>query len=380
MASRGRGHLGPAHEISLESQDLISKYRLYLLNDCGVARNSAKSNLNIIYSWSRFLDVATMTTDDILRAKIALEDTGLKQNTRRVYISKFFRFSRWCYENGNKNIDVDRLMKIKIPRRDWNTRTAEGMLTPDEVNIIIQTSRSPRDRAIFTLLYEGGFRPVEVVRLTWGQVKFDEYGVIINVSDKTGIARYIRLIASKELLARWKDATPGPTGPTDPVFVKIHKPYDAIHYNLVWTILRDLVKQAKIDKPVSPYLFRHSRITHMIEQEIPESVVKMQHWGNMRTGMLATYTHLTGNHIDEVLLDRAGIRRSEKRRDKNAMSPSQCPRCNYINPPTSQFCSTCGMSLTEDQRSKEETIRRIMSDTDLLVEYALWRKGREGTE
>ncbi len=371
---------GTSRDISPESTDLINKYRIYLLNDCGVARSTARTEIDIIRSWSNYLDVSTMTTDDILLAKIQIEDRGLTQNSRRTYLSKFFRFARWCSENGNENIDVKRLSKIKIPKIDWRTRTAEGMLTPDEVQKIIQCAKTTRDKALFTILYEGGFRPIEVIRLKWGQVKFDQYGVVVNVADKTGMPRYIRLLSSREFLARWKDATPGGTGPADTVFVKIHKPHTAIQYNLVWTILKNLVKEAGISKPVSPYLFRHSRITHMMEQEIPESVVKMQHWGNMRTGMLATYTHLTGTHIDDVLLDRAGIRKSRKRRDKNAMSPIQCPRCNYINHPSAQFCSSCGLPTSGDQRTKEEQIRKIMSDTDLLLEYAQWRKAREENE
>ena len=70
------------------------------------------------------------------------------------------------------------------------TKTAADLLTPDEVGAFIRSCKSVRDLAFYMALYEGGFRVGELGKLTWGQVKFDEYGVAINVDFKTGKPRY----------------------------------------------------------------------------------------------------------------------------------------------------------------------------------------------
>ncbi len=52
------------------------------------------------------------------------------------------------------------------------------------------------------MLYEGGFRVGIIGTMRWGDVKFDRYGVIVNVNFKTGIPRYVRIIMGKEYLAQ----------------------------------------------------------------------------------------------------------------------------------------------------------------------------------
>ena len=88
------------------------------------------------------------------------------------------------------------------------TRTVETIPTPDEVEAIIRACQSPRDRALFGMLWDGGFRIVELGTLTWGQVKFDQFGCAINVNAKTEYARYVRLLGSSAYLAQWRDCYP----------------------------------------------------------------------------------------------------------------------------------------------------------------------------
>ncbi len=59
------------------------------------------------------------------------------------------------------------------------------------------------DRAIIMMLYEGGFRIGEIGALKWGDLKFDEYGIVVNVRFKTEKPRYLRLVMAREHLAKW---------------------------------------------------------------------------------------------------------------------------------------------------------------------------------
>ena len=46
-------------------------------------------------------------------------------------------------------------------------------------------------------------------KLTWKQVKFTDWNVVINVNDKTERPRFIPLVMARSYLAQWKNDYPG---------------------------------------------------------------------------------------------------------------------------------------------------------------------------
>ena len=56
----------------------------------------------------------------------------------------------------------------------------------------------------------------------------------------------------------------------------------------------------------------------MVTQKIPESVIKLQAWGNIATPMMATYTHLSNDQMDDVLLEAAGVKRVGRPKGRRA--------------------------------------------------------------
>jgi integrase len=49
---------------------------------------------------------------------------------------------------------------------------------------------------LIAVLYESGLRIQELATLSWGQVKFNEYRLLINVNEKTGRLRHVRLLTA----------------------------------------------------------------------------------------------------------------------------------------------------------------------------------------
>jgi len=89
-----------------------------------------------------------------------------------------------------------------------------------------------RDRALISMLYEGGFRVKELGTLTWEQVTFDDHGLIVNVNMKTEKPRYVRMVASAPLLAQWKNDYPCAISPQGMVFISnLRRPlkYDSVN-------------------------------------------------------------------------------------------------------------------------------------------------------
>jgi len=297
------------------------------------------------------------------RIKTAIKDDGsprYKRNTIVDMVQMIKRFFIWLSENEYSKINIEKLRKIKTPRFDQGTITAEMLLSEGEVKTIIEAAMTSRDRALISVLYEGGFRIGEIGNLTWGQVKFTDWNVTVNTSEKTGKPRYIPLIASRAYLAQWRNDYPLPITQEAFVFLTTttHQP---LQYAGLLKQIRSLATRAGITKYIKPHLFRHSRITHLSQKGLNESVIKMMMWGDVNTDMMKVYQHLTNDDVDATIAELNGVSipdtPSDKKR-KRAMSPLQCPRCATVNSPTMKYCGNCGAPLTAD----EETMTSGMAD------------------
>jgi integrase/recombinase XerD len=261
-------------------------------------------------------------------------------------------------EEGYSAIPEKKLQQIKRPPQDAVTKTAEDLITADEIERMVTACTWTRDRALLLTLYEGGMRIGEIGTLTWGDVKFDEKGVVITVkSQKTEKARYLRLVMAREHLARWKADYPGEARADAPVFISTRR--EPLAYSTLTKQIQRIAKRAGMEKRITPHLFRHSRITDLVREGLPESTIKMMMWNNQGTDMLNRYTHLTGGDIDTQILEASGIRiRPEDARP--VLKPLQCSRCYAICAPTSRFCCECGNPLTEEAaKDLGETVHRL---------------------
>ena len=57
-------------------------------------------------------------------------------------------------------------------------------------------------------LYGGGFRVGEIGEMKWERFVIKGAGVMVNVTFKTMIPRYVRLVMAKEHLIKWKSDYP----------------------------------------------------------------------------------------------------------------------------------------------------------------------------
>lgn len=252
-----------------------------------------------------------------------------------------------------KELSLASIHGLERPDADMMTKTRADLLTESEIKKMIEACESTRDRAMLMMLYDGGFRIGELGKLTWRQIDFDQYGVVVNVDEKTGKPRYVRLLSASPYIAKWKDDYPFEPSGDNLVFVSLQK--KPISYNSTYRQIRRIAERAGIKTKVHPHIFRHSRVTSLMEKKIPESIIKKMMWGSLTTDMLSRYGHLVSTTTDDALLEAAGIKRADKQED-NALDPRQCPMCHLINGPTSRFCSQCGASLTDEGKVTKDTV------------------------
>lgn len=302
------------------------------------------------------------TTADVMKAIAAIRRLHLRPNTERKYILHIKQFFAWLDERGIAQVDIAKIDQVRAPAAEWVTKTPEQMLTIDEVQRIIGACRTSRDRAMLAMIYEGALRPVEITGAQWRQLEFDRYGAKFVTDGKTGKRRHIRLLMSAQYLAAWQADYPGGASPDAPIFVRLRGSPAKMTRGAMRKVIERAARRAGVEKPIHPYLFRHSRITHWVETGLSESVIKLQSWGNLKSPMLATYAHVSDAAIDRAMLEHAGIRQHEGKQEEP--KPIQCPQCDAVNAPKSPACYVCGCRLTPGAKY---TVEMLLAA--LLKEY-----------
>jgi len=286
-------------------------------------------------------------------------------NTLVDYLTILKKFYVWLYENQYTSIDREKIRKIKPPKVSLMTKTAEQLLTEEEVRKLITACTNSRDRALISMLYEGGFRIGEIASLKWRQLKFNEWNVAVNVDNKTLKPRYIPLVMARPYLSMWRNDRPLLLKDDGFVFLT-HGKHEPLQYRGFVKQLEKITKRAGILKHVTPHIFRHSRITHLINQGFGESKIKLMMWGDINTDMFQCYAHLTNSDIDDEIAQRNGISIPDQRKKSDALQPRQCMTCYHINEPTVKFCGNCGLPLTADAADK---LKEAKEESHRLPEY-----------
>lgn len=351
-------------QITKQDADLIREY----VADSQTVRNvGGKRSQKIVFvlvGLRRFIGPFTENSIADLYSGVAKVKGGTSQRgtpfanqTICDYLGMMKTFYRWLIEEGYVAIPEKKLDKIHVPKR-MTRKTANDLLTVSEITQMLDACRTSRERAFLSTLYEGGFRIGEIGQMVWNDIKFDGTGVVVNVNFKTGKDRYIRLVMAREHLIKWKSDYPLDPSGDNLVFLSelIIPPTRAALNKTLMVIAR----RAGIEKHFTPHVLRHSRITHLIQQGVNESVIKLMMWGSIDSKMFSTYAHLTGNDIDREINRLYGISNDELEATTNRMLPKICPHCKELHGPISKHCHICGHSLDDDTLGDDDDLQQFM--------------------
>ncbi|MDT8358519.1 MAG: tyrosine-type recombinase/integrase, partial [Methanomicrobiaceae archaeon] len=294
----------------LTQQDaaLIREFVFELQSSIDISIGRTNKLVYSIVGWRRFIGPFTENTITDLFAGIGKLKAGknekgrpFKQNTISDLIAILKQFYRWLIENEYSAIPEKKLQKIKVPVKDPMTKEASDLLSPSQITDLMNACIRSIDRALIMTMYEGGFRVGELGKMAWKDIVFDDHGVVVNVNFKTNKPRYVRLVMAREHLAKWRSDYPFLPEGNNLVFInERRKPL--MHGSIIKQLDR-IGERAGIKKHLTPHIFRHSRITHLIREGVSESVIKLMMWGTINSKMFHTYAHLTGNDIDNEILN-----------------------------------------------------------------------------
>jgi site-specific recombinase XerD/ribosomal protein L40E len=306
--------------------------------------------------------------EDMVNLIAKLEQKDYSEWTKHDYKVILRIFYKWL----RKDEYPEEVSWIKV-RESSNRKLPEEILTPEEINELVNAADHIRDKAFISTLYESGCRIGELLCLQIKHVQFDEFGAVLLVNGKTG-QRRVRVIASEPRLHQWIENHPFKENPDAPLWITIgtNSRYKVWNYGTAREVIKKVAKKVGIKKRVYPHLFRHSRATHLANH-LTEAQMKQYFGWVQGSDMASVYVHLSGRDVDNALLKLNGLNVPEEKKEIG-FKPLICPRCKAKNSPDAKFCSYCGMCLDEkiavqidDLRNKaDKLLTELVKNPEIL--------------
>ena len=256
--------------------------------------------LKIITTWLDKQECTTATKEDILDIIEHINTNGYEEWTKHGYKIAVKVFWRWLGKEA-----LISWIKTGKPNRQ---KLPEELLTPEEVQSMIEEAPNPRDRALIAVLYEsntriGEFGMIQMKHVVFETLKNTLTAVLI-VDGKTGMRR-IRIVQSAPDLQEWIKQHPNKEDPNAYVWIN-HRTHTRLSYFLFREILKTTAKAANIHKNVHPHLLRHSRSTQLATHLTESQLCYYSGWV-IGSNMASVYVHLSGRDIDNAIFEMNGI-------------------------------------------------------------------------
>jgi integrase/recombinase XerD len=339
--------------VNLLDQKLARLKKLY-------KKGKPKSELDLIISYVRYRRAENLSSDTILNDLKALIELSKVINKPIKELTESDVYDFFDHLNS-RSISTAALYKIKIKgffkfigredlamlckvkRSSSNKKLPEDLLNPEDIEHLIDSAQSLRDKAYIAVLYESGARRGELQEIQIKHIHFDENGAVITLpKGKTG-ARRIRIVYAAGYLRNWLENHPLKNNRDAWVWVSSRDETKVAEYRTLWGNLQRIAERASIEKRVNPHSFRHARATHLAK-DLTEQQLKVYLGWTAGSTMAAVYVHLSGKDLDQAILKLHGLATDEMKED-NALKTLKCPRCKEIQDKKALFCFKCGLPL-----------------------------------
>jgi len=323
--------------VSESNKKLLWKF----LRECsaeGLSEQRVRKYVSTFYTIFKLdptLDLKTAGEKELKDLMVEVNNSQYSEWTKtdlRIAIKKFYKTLNGGDEYPKK------VRWIKTTMKNNRKKLPDDLLSKEQVEQLIKACSNERDRALISILYEGGLRIGELHALRIKHFKFGDYGVKVTIPEgKTG-PRVIPIIESERYLRNWLEAHPF-KDPDSPMWVKMEQNknkavvmnYDTIRMMIRKKAARSGVPQSK----VNPHNFRHSRCTHLAKNLTEAQMCQYFGWVQ-GSNQAATYVHLSGRDLDKTIMQMHGLVEV-----KEEVEAKKCPRCGRMNPPKTKLCVQC---------------------------------------
>jgi integrase/recombinase XerD len=371
-------------DISARNKELIFAYRdaCLLQQTCGRTRLIRIMGALLLAARTLKRDFDTAARDDLQRliATWMARTPPYSAQTLGTYRSIIKRFYTWLANPAEFNRravapPIVNWITTHVRTNDKRKLQRNELLTPSEIQLVIETSRSVRDKAFVNVLWEAGARIAEIGNRYLHDVVPAPVGYTLELDGKTG-RRSVLVVSSAPLLAQWLNNHPFKTNPDAPLWVHEHAPTPRLlMYPAMRKLLNELFRTAGITKRVHPHLFRHSRATYCLATGLMTEAQAKAYFGwAPNSDQLATYAHLLASDANAAILRENNL--VEQKKVSEELKAVTCYRCQELNSPTSDYCARCNAVINlhkayEHQQLHDAKENLLRSMFKVLVEKGL---------
>lgn len=283
-------------------------FKAWLQLEKSLSDHSVEAYLGDIEKLTQFLSLQSPAPSiedlrlDHLRAFLKwIGGMGMTARSQSRIISGIRSFFKYCLLENLVRQDPTAL--LETPRLQ---RTLPDFLSVEEINRIVGSidlsqPEGERNRAILETMYSCGLRVSELVALRISSL-YPELGFIkvIGKGDKERLVpigntalKYIGIYRNQVRVH-----IPVKKGEEDILF--LNRRGAGLSRQMIFILLKELVREAGIKKTVSPHTFRHSFATHLVEGGADLRAVQ-EMLGHESITTTEIYTHLDRAYLRETL-------------------------------------------------------------------------------
>jgi len=304
--------------------------------------------------------------------------------TRKARTKRFFTWMEWMRVNKDK-LDEEKLdiKDTKPPycvrwikhKRVGNALEFEDL--PSEAEIVkiascVEGRYWQKNRALLLTLWETGASPIEILNLRIKDVAFNQYGGIVRFAPYTRKKtkqinklktpyryREVPIATSVPDLMAWISMHPDKDKPEAPLWTS--QKGGQLSYGEMYRKFKRAVKKAGIKKKLTPYSFRHQRLSALSDTLSMQELKRFAEHSKF-SNITARYIHTDGKAIQNKVYAERGVQVEDEKPKSSPLKVKVCPRCKHKNSPTFKFCAMCSMPLTT------ETMFEVQKRGELLAE------------
>jgi integrase/recombinase XerD len=283
-------------------------FKAWLQLEKSLSAHSVDAYLHDIDKLTQFLSTQSKsaTPDQVQPEDLSallrwVNELGMTASSQSRIVSGIRSFFKYCLLENIVKQDPTQLLETPRLRR-----LLPDFLTVDEINRIItcidlSKPEGERNRAILETLYSCGLRVSELVSLKLSAL-YPELG-FIKVTGKGDKERLVPIgeSALKYIgIYRHQVRVHHKIGKGQEDILFLNRRGSALTRQMIFILLKNLVKEAGIKKKVSPHTFRHSFATHLVEGGADLRAVQ-EMLGHESITTTEIYTHLDRAYLRETL-------------------------------------------------------------------------------
>ena len=297
----------------MEWDHVIREFEDFLRLERGMQENTVENYLRDVRKLKDFhggddpAGVEESTMKDFL---VMLEETGLSARSQARILSALKSFFRYLILEGKQERDPTALIEgPKIGRKLPEVLDLEAEIEAMMGKLDLSRPEGRRNRAMIEVLYSCGLRVSELVNLKLTDLDRREgFLRIIGKGDKERLVP-IGSHALKEIDNYMPDRNSLDIKPGHGDYMFLNRRGRKLSREMVFMIIRDLAREAGIQKTVSPHTLRHSFATHLVEGGADLRAVQ-EMLGHESITTTEIYTHLDRDYIrSEIISHHPRVRR-----------------------------------------------------------------------